>query len=351
MSSTNSSLPSFRSWLLKIVGILVLFGVLTSPNTVQAEAQWISTPDLTHIPHWTVPLETKADWLRSSSPYADVYASIEDETVAHDLMRHAHTAIPRIAKQLGVSTGGSMQIYLAHTQDEFQAMQPYAPPDWADGTAWPKNGWIFLRSPRIRSGLAEPLNQVLDHEIVHILLGRAFAHYPVPRWLQEGVAQVVAGEYTMQKVEQLGSFAEPMSFLDLARGFPADRLRAQMAYAQSASVVSYLFQEHGTQSLQILINEMSQGRELDVALVRATGMTPQELDVAWRGRTFSMPLWLQSISVDGTLLALVALLVLLGSTRKYRQYRKENHVWAEEERVHQQLVQEISSWDMSVRFR
>jgi len=117
------------------MGILVLFGALASPNTVQAEAQWISTPDLTHIPHWTVPLETKADWLRSSSPYADVYASAEDETVAHDLMRHAHTAIPRIAKQLGVSTGGSMQIYLAHTQDEFQAMQPYAPPDWADGTA------------------------------------------------------------------------------------------------------------------------------------------------------------------------------------------------------------------------
>ena len=102
----------------------------------QAEAQWISTPDLTHIPHWTVPLESKADWLRSSSPYADIYASVEDEAVAHELMRHAHTAIPRIAKQLGVSTGGSMQIYLANTQAEFQAMQPYAPPDWADGTAW-----------------------------------------------------------------------------------------------------------------------------------------------------------------------------------------------------------------------
>ena len=78
-----------------------------------------------------------------------------------------------------------------------------------------------------------------------------------------------------------------------------------MAYAQSASLVAYLFQAHGTQSLQILIEEMSQGIELDVALVRATGLTPQELDVAWRGRTLSIPLWLRSISIDGTLLALV----------------------------------------------
>ena len=127
------------------------------------------------------------------------------KAVAHDLMRHAHTAIPRIAKQLGVSTGGAMQIYLANTQAVISKrcnhmhhptgqMEPHGR----------KNGWIFLRSPRIRSGLAEPLHQVLDHEIVHILLGRAFAHYPVPRWLQEGVAQVVAGEYTPSKVQQVG---------------------------------------------------------------------------------------------------------------------------------------------------
>ena len=150
--------------------MFLLLGQWLTPSNAQAEAQWISTPDLTHIPHWTVPSGKQSRLVKSSSPYADIYASIEDEAVAHELMRHAHTAIPRIAKQLGVSTGGAMQIYLANTQQKFQAMQPHAPPDWADGTAWPKNGWIFLRSPRIRSGLAEPLHQVLDHEIVHILL-------------------------------------------------------------------------------------------------------------------------------------------------------------------------------------
>ena len=150
---------------------------------------------------------------------------------------------------------------------------------------------------------------------------------------------MVAGEYTPEKkIAQLGSFAEPMSFLDLARGFPADRLRAQMAYAQSASVVSFLFREHGQESLHILIEEMSQGHALDVALVRATGLTPQELDVAWRGSTFQVPMWLRSLSVDGTLIALVGVMVLLGSVRKYKQYRSGRPHWDEEERIHQQLV-------------
>lgn len=330
----------------------ILFGLsLTlSSNIAEAEPQWRSTPNLSNTPHWSVPLEQKEHWVRTSSPYVDVYASNKDEAVAHTLMRHAHTSIPRIAKQLGLSTGGAMQIYIAQTQAEFEAMQPHAPPDWADGTAWPKNGWIFLRTPSIRIGSTEPLTQVLDHEIVHILLGRAFAHYPVPRWLQEGVAQVIAGEYTPEKIALLGSFAEPMSFNELAKGFPQDRLRAQMAYAQSASVVAFLFREFGTQSLAILIEEMSQGHHLDVALVRATGLHPSELDAAWRGTTFQVPMWIRSLSVDSTLIAIVGIVILLGTMRKYKQYRSGFEGWEEEERVHQKLIQEISSWDMSAQF-
>ena len=261
---------------------------------------------------------------------------------------HRHSPI---AEQLGLATGGAMQIYIANSQAEFDVNKNHLPHQTGLmeplGQKMDGSSCAHLN----RRGASEPLlHQVLDHEIVHILLGRAFAHYPVPRWLQEGVAQVVAGEYTPEKIAQLGSFAEPMSFLDLARGFPADRLRAQMAYAQSASVVSFLFREHGQESLHILIEEMSQGHALDVALVRATGLTPQELDVARRGRTFQVPMWLRSLSVDGTLIALVGAMVLLGSVRKYKQYRSGRPHWDEEERIHQQLVQEVATWDMSMRF-
>ena len=315
-----------------------------------AEAQWISTPDLTHIPHWTVPLKAIADWLRSSSPYADIYASVEDEAVAHELMRHAHTAIPRIAKQLGVSTGGAMQIYLANTQAEFQAMQPHAPPDWADGTALPENGWIFPAFPQNPFGIGRTFTPSPRPRDRTYFTGARVCTLPRPSMACKKASHKLLPVSTLPtKFDQLGTFAEPMSFLELAKGFPADALRARMAYAQSASLVAYLFQAHGTQSLQILIEEMSQGIELDVALVRATGLTPQELDVAWRGRTLSMPLWLRSISIDGTLLALVGVVILLGSSRKYKQYRKGNHTWDEEERVHQKLVQEMSTWDRSMR--
>ena len=144
--------------------------------------------------------------------------------VAHELMRHAHTAILRIAT-ISVH-GGSMQIYLANTQAD--------PKDAALRTTrlgrrnrLTENGWISLRSPRIRSGLAEPLHQVLDHEIVHILLGRALHTTLSPMVARRSHKLLLVYP---NKVDQLGIFAEPMSFGTRQR-ISADALRARMAYA------------------------------------------------------------------------------------------------------------------------
>lgn len=321
--------------------LFFLFSFFLSAN---AEPSWISTPDIKNTPHWSVPIRSHEDRIRQSSPYADVITSPQDRKIGIHLSQYAIEAIPRIAKELGVSTGGPLQIYVAESQKEFLSMQPNVPPDWADGTAWPKNGWIFLRSPRIRSGVASPLTQVLDHEIVHILLGRAFAHRPVPRWLQEGVAQFVAREYSPETVEQLGSFASPIALNQLAKGFPKGRFQAQMAYAQSADVIAFIFREYGLEALQILIKEMSSGQDFDFAMVKATGLTPEELDIAWQGETFSMPLWLRNLSIDSTLLAVIGLVILLGASRKYKQLRQANLEWEYEEQVHQQLIKEMASW-------
>lgn len=331
-----------RSATLLCVG--VFFFLFTGISSVQAENSWVNTPIESRVPHWSVPLEHKPEWVKQSNIYADVYASEQDKAVAIQLARYSHNAIPKIAEKLGVSTGGAMQIYIAENQEEFLRMQPNLPPDWADGTAWPNNGWIFLRSPSIRRGTSEPLTQVLDHEIVHILLGRAFAHRPVPRWLQEGVAQVVSGEYTLEKIDMLGGIATPIPITSLTRGFPSDPVQANIAYAESASFVAFLFRNFGVESLQILIDKMSSGMPFQDAIVFATGKHIEELDSMWQEKTYEMPLWIRNISVDGALLGFLSILILLGSIRKYTIYRQENRTWEYEEKVHQQLIVEMSTW-------
>ena len=89
--------------------------------------------------------------------------------------------------------GRTVHVYVARTQEQFRTLQPGNAPTWADATAYPGMGTVFLRDPKIRIATDEPVEQVLDHELVHILLGRAFAPAIPPSWLQEGVRPASRG--------------------------------------------------------------------------------------------------------------------------------------------------------------
>ena len=145
------------------------------------------------------------------------------------------------------------------------------------------------------------------------LLGRAFGARPVPQWLQEGVAQLVAKEYTYDKFQTLsaGTLGDNLlSIHELSRGFPDNPFRAKLAYAQSADLVAFLLNNFGERALQILVNELSSGAHIDDALVAATGYDALQLDAQWRGELSQFPLWLQTLSSDPVLLTMGALFSL-----------------------------------------
>ena len=101
------------------------------------------------------------------------------------------TAIPRLAQQLGVPAGGPMQIYVADSERSFEEMASI-PPDWADGTAWPGYGWIFLR-PKHTLWFSRAPHPGSGSRDCACAEGKIFGLRPVPRWLQEGTAQVFLG--------------------------------------------------------------------------------------------------------------------------------------------------------------
>jgi len=280
--------------------------------------------------------ELPADWRTLEGLYARVHAHPDDLPTARHLARHAEEAIPRIGAELGLPPGGPIDLYLAPDGATFDAMQPGRPPDWADGTAWPRRGLIFLHSPRARSGTASPLTQVLDHEIAHIVLGRAFGPRSVPRWLQEGTAQLVALEYTPELTERLSAGVmgdNLLSLDDITRGFPLDPLRAQLAYAQSADLVAFIRNEYGADAFQTLVFEMARGKAAEAALFTATGLTMTRLDQEWRGRLTGMGLaGLQTLVSDTVLLGGAGIaFVVLGSFALRRRRRRLDEMQREDE--------------------
>jgi hypothetical protein len=322
----------------------LLFSLLWSPIEAHAGQPSARTldPNFGSVSGEVPPLPE--DWITVTAPLLDVHSDDADRPTALRLSRHAATAVPRLAKELALPVGARIHLVLAHTQDQFQDLQPGRTPTWADGTAWPHRGWIFLRRPQLRGTTTETLETVLDHEIVHILLGRAFGPQEVPRWLQEGMAQLLAGEYTAETTNTLakGTLGNSLlSLQELARGFPKDPIRAQLAYAQSADFVAWIRNKHGKQATHTLIQELAAGEDFPVAIRMATGQEVDAIDQAWRSRLQDSPFQLSPLFSEGVWWGLGALLVPLAWFAVRRRNKVKISRWKREEVLEDALYRAI----------
>ncbi len=272
-------------WIRAIAVVLVCLFAVPSLATAAPNAgpRWEAAPD---VERPTI-AEPPGGWTTEVGLHADVHGTWSDRATLVRLANHAATSIPVLSKRLGVLPGPTTEVYVVPSEEAFHTLQPGATPDWADGTAWPRWSLIFLKTPSIRDGTATSLTTVLDHELVHVLLGQAFGRRPVPRWLQEGMAQFYAGEATWERRIALASNEhglEPLPLATITTGFPRDAAWAHLAYAQSADFIAWAAGRAGEDGLRTLVQELVAGRSTDDALRAAVGLSVDEADALWRGR-------------------------------------------------------------------
>jgi hypothetical protein len=183
--------------------------------------------------------------------------------------------------------------------------------------------------------------QVLDHELVHIILGQAFQKKAPPQWLQEGVAQWFSGEYgpeTMDRIAEgmLGSGL--FSLGSLSHPFPRDPVRAQLAYAQSADFIAWLVGRHGQDVLPILVKESIRGASFEAALRRATGQSMAQLDKAWSKRLKKSWLWVKALANDSVLIGFATFLLFVAYARVRRRNRERLAEMARQDALEDRLL-------------
>ncbi len=274
-------------------------------------------------------------WWPEDGLYVRVWSAPQDVGAAKELARYANISAPALAGKLELPLGSQIDVYIAPTQEDFVEAQPGQPPDWADGTAWPRFGLVFLRSPGLRGPSPQPLTQVLDHELIHIILGRAFAGRPVPRWLQEGVAEVYSGEVGATRAREVLrtlSAAERFPLDQLGRGFPQDAVGAKVAYAQSVDLVLFLHQNYGPESLSRLTRAALGGAGFAESLLVATGEDLGSLDRAWASRWESPWRRLFLLADANLLFLIVGVLAVVGLFRIRLRTRRKLARWEAEER-------------------
>jgi hypothetical protein len=225
-----------------------------------------------------------------------------------------------------------MHVIVAPDRKRFNTLQPVGAqlPDWAIGVAYPHQNLIVLLK-NTRGNILK----TFEHEVCHILLGRAFgSDHQVPRWLHEGMAIIVAGQWSMQRLTTMTMgvlTGRILSMEDITHGFPRDARRAELAYCQSFYFISFLKSKFGNDEFRTFLSVYSSCKDFKLALRKTYFLHWEEIEELWLDYLKVRFSWIPILFSTGTLWFLASLVFIWGYVHKKRKARKKMRQWEQEE--------------------
>ncbi|HEB02235.1 MAG TPA: hypothetical protein ENI12_03280 [Nitrospirae bacterium] len=179
------------------------------------------------------------------------------------------------------------------------------------------------------------LKGTIKHELVHLVLGNNLKTQ-IPKWLNEGVAQLVAGgpaEIVLSRNTSMLSGAvlsgRMIPLESIKNSFPRPRRGMVLAYEESLSFIRFIESEFGKGTIRSILGEIESGATAPSAIKSITGEPLAELERRWMEDLYLKATWLSYISNHfyELLFILAALLTMYGFLRvtiRIRTYRDED---------------------------
>ena len=226
--------------------------------------------------------------------------------------------------------GPPIRVILAPARSELARSTPR----WIGGFAVASAETLVLFPGRAPSYPHNSLDAVLQHEVAHILIGRAAQGRYVPRWFNEGLAMAAERTWALEDTTRLAwevvwGGRVPVAELDPL--FEGDRRATARAYALSSAFVRDLLQTYGPASAGRILSHVARGRTFEAAFYEATG---DPLGVAQDAFWLDQRLWerwIPWLTQPFTLWTTVTLLALYAIWIHRRKRAAQRRKWDEEE--------------------
>jgi hypothetical protein len=240
----------------------------------------------------------------------------------HDLAVITANAFPEahehVRRLLGSGLAAEVEVDLVGGSGELarlaRARGVAEPASWVAGLAVPGQRWIALRSD-LWGGPRERIAGLLRHEISHVAAHDRAQGRAIPRWFDEGVAQLAEGRLLREPWISLPARAFfgtliPMAELDARfagiEGAPA------LAYAQAESFTRFLERRLGERGLGGVLADLAMGFSFSEALTGRTGWTLDRLEAAWRSELRRERGWIPGLLGQFAMAVLILGAVLIG---------------------------------------
>jgi hypothetical protein len=241
--------------------------------------------------YWFDYLDDRYDWQKSDSKWFVIYTTPTSKLSTDQLQEIALAGLKNATAVIPISPSLPLTIYVYPDQASLTSALGISEQEWAAGQAKPELG-VILVSESADINNQQELERQIPHEIAHLLeYAAAGSNYTyVPTWLLEGLA-TSAETYTSADNERLLESAHSsgnlISLDQLCTSFPPDPERSTLAYAESASFVTYLSKTYGNDKLLALLQTNGNGVSCVNLPVQLLGKDLTMLESDWLAATFA----------------------------------------------------------------
>ncbi len=249
--------------------------------------------------------ETRA-WQMLSDGKVSVYWYERDEAFGRALLDVARRGFDHTAKASGFAPDDELRVVVFNSQADFCTIYgAFGCQSWIGGVAIGSITLGWLDETRVadipncdaacRAEVAANrqrwfFNQLIPHELAH-----AFLNYwmgsrtsAIPIWFNEGQAvnnelEGLAEEINRVRILARTGQLERLAVMDARTIIGRNDLpRVRDWYAQAASLVAFLYERWGLESLGAIIRLVNDGKTFETALRAVTGLSLDEYEIAWR---------------------------------------------------------------------
>jgi hypothetical protein len=222
-------------------------------------------------------------WRTRVSEHLSLYWYEGSQQFAASLLKAGEDALVRLDQMTGVMAEKQVKIYIYASSEDMQEATLFAP-GWSGGRAFPWNSAVIIGVPP--SNLAWGVD-AMTHELTHVVIGQyTFSCVDsTPGWITEGLAMLTEGDlepYYQGILQEAVDADTLLSVREVGQIFSSDPDLASLSYAESFSLVTYLWEMYSDKSMLQLLDHFKQGESEDRALEAVYSVDRDGLEILWR---------------------------------------------------------------------
>jgi hypothetical protein len=191
--------------------------------------------------------------------------------------------VDRAEELLGTTLAGPVDIFVYESREDFFGALGPAAREWTGAAAFPELRTVFMW---LGGGAAEYLDMVLVHEVTHVVFHDATdnPYHEPATWLNEGIAVWSQAHDVSQEaavVEAEAATDGLLAFDALTGQFPIEQRGGLLAYAQGATLIDMIIDDHGPAAIARIAAAYRAGASDEEALEAGTGVPADELYAAY----------------------------------------------------------------------